>query len=169
MDGPDVSKKPIGGGRAPAAQRRAAATYMTPLSRDVEPLSRKPAKPKRPARKSENVVHGEILGWMREHVTTFVWHVPNGQRRTGGESRMAKALGMMAGVPDLCFVLRGGQAGFLEVKREGATPSMVSPYQRLFGRKAIERGALWAVVASKQEAIDQCKAWGIVRASKRQP
>lgn len=117
----------------------------------------------KPIRKNEDAVHVPILVWIRENVSSLVWHTPNEGRRGFDEQRKQKARGLLSGVADICFVLDDGRFGSLEVKREGSTDSAVSDNQRRFGRMVTERNGLWAVVSSKDEAIQVCREWGVIR------
>lgn len=115
-------------------------------------------------RKTENAIHVPVLVWIREHVSPLVWHVPNGMFASRREGGKMKVLGVMAGVPDLQFIAlhgpRPGTTYFVEVK---APDGVLSDEQKVFRRRAIEADAPWCCVYSKDEAVAQCRAWGVVK------
>lgn len=67
---------------------------------------------------------------------------------------------MVAGVPDLSFVLPDGTAAFMELKKPGGT---LSPVQRAFMLKCINMGVPHSVVADIDTALDILEAWQIIR------
>lgn len=50
--------------------------------------------------------------------TAFIFSIPNGGKRSEAEGNMLKLTGMVPGIPDLCVIMPGGQAFFMEVKTE---------------------------------------------------
>lgn len=106
----------------------------------------------------ENAVHIPVLKLIREHVTRFVWHTPNGGNRSFSEGMEFRRLGVRAGVPDLAFVVRS-EIYFLEVKAPGKTPT---ENQKQFARDAKEAGAHWAWASSLEEAIGHLIFWGLL-------
>jgi hypothetical protein len=122
------------------------------------------ADPRKAPRKTENAVHVPVLVWIRENVSPLVWHCANGGTRHKLEARRFKTLGVMAGVPDLMFIaLHGPNKGLTHYVEVKAPDGTLSDEQRAFGRKANDVGAPWACVFSKEEAIEQCRAWGVVK------
>ena len=115
-------------------------------------------------RKTENAVHVPVLVWIREHVSPLVWHCPNGGSRGALEGQRFKTLGVKPGVPDLMFIaLHGPHPGmtyYVEVK---APDGRLDPEQKRFEREATAAGAPWCCVFSKEEAIERCRAWGVVK------
>lgn len=79
----------------------------------------------------------------------------------GGIARMArlKRMGLRPGVADMVFV-KDGRAYFLEMKRRTGKQSTS---QLFFEADAIKAGASYAVAHSIDEAINQLKAWKIVK------
>tara|TARA_R110000822_G_scaffold41920_2_gene114472 strand:+ start:216 stop:551 length:336 start_codon:yes stop_codon:yes gene_type:complete len=56
----------------------------------------------------------------------FIFHVPNGGKRSMTEAIRMKAEGVMAGIPDLCLVMPEGKMIWIELKRrKGGTVSKV--------------------------------------------
>jgi len=70
-----------------------------------------------------------------DEVVTF--HVPNEGKRSFGQQRKMKRLGMVAGVPDRCFIHNGG-VSFIEVKapKKYCTPVQKDMQERLFNAGA---------------------------------
>jgi hypothetical protein len=69
-------------------------------------------------------------------------------------------MGVVRGVPDLAFVLPGGQAAFMELKsRLGKT----SPEQDAFIAKCNEMGVPCPVVSDIDNALFILRAWGVLR------
>ena len=89
----------------------------------------------------------------------WIWfHVPNGEYRSKRTGARLKAMGVRAGVADLCLISPGSRAHFIEVK---APKGRMSPEQRAF-RDACERaGAGFAIVRSIDEAGDVMQSWGV--------
>lgn len=56
----------------------------------------------------------------REYPDSFVFHVPNGEKRTARDGYNLKLNGVKAGVPDLVVVRPHGQIGWIEVKAGSA-------------------------------------------------
>ena len=78
----------------------------------------------------------------------------------GGIARMVKLkrMGLLSGVADLVFVMRG-RAYFLELKRRKGVQSV---NQLTFEADATRAGADYAVAHSFDEAVNILKAWGII-------
>ena len=75
-------------------------------------------------------------------------------------------MGMLAGVPDLAFILPGGRTAFIELKTAhnkvtGVQKQYLRPEQKAFRARATELGALYAVCRSLEEVQGTLKAWGI--------
>ena len=85
--------------------------------------------------------------------------VPNGGYRTRAEAALTKAMGGLAGVPDLAFILPpNGTAAFIEMKSATGT---LSPNQRAFRDRANVAGACWAECRSLADVIATLKLWGV--------
>lgn len=85
------------------------------------------------------------------------FHCPNGERRDARTGSKLKSMGARAGVPDFCFVLPGGYAGFIELKGDGG----LSPSQRSFSDDCQAIGAKWAMCRSIEQVVDILTAWGV--------
>jgi hypothetical protein len=88
------------------------------------------------------------------------WAVPNGGHRHLHTAIKLRAEGVQRGVPDLCFLLPGGKAGFLELK---TAKGRASPEQVAFGVRAQGLGALWALAYSLDDALVILNEWGVLR------
>lgn len=80
---------------------------------------RRPATKKAPGvKQSETAIHLEVMRFLRLAWPGDlpVFHVPNGGSRTAREAGKLKAMGVLAGVPDLTFILPNGQTAFIELK-----------------------------------------------------
>ncbi len=93
--------------------------------------------------------------------------VPNGGRRDRREAALLKKSGVRAGVPDLLIFdsppMRPQKRGVaLEMKREGASPSAVSPAQREWLDALSERGWVGMVGRGAADALKQLRELGYV-------
>lgn len=88
-----------------------------------------PFGPPGPSRPPEEELQRTVVQWLRYLLRSaeqrsgqapwIFFHPPNGGGRSKAEAGIFNALGVLAGVPDLVFVLEGGRAAFIELKREG--------------------------------------------------
>jgi hypothetical protein len=69
-------------------------------------------------------------------------------------------MGVRRGVADICLVLPGGAAAFLELKAPGG---VLSPEQLLFQQSCEWAGAPYAVARSLDEAVEILRDWGALR------
>lgn len=84
------------------------------------------------------------------------FHVPNGGVRSKVEGAIFKAMGTMAGAPDLMFVLPTGVAAFLELK---AGKGKLTATQEAFRDRCQSAGAFWAEARSLEEIEEQLHRW----------
>ena len=141
--------------RSTVHDRRVAAALYAPEGTIPE----KPVRKK--ARDIEGPIHKAILAWLRVALprNSFVFHTPNGGARNAVAGAKLKALGTVAGIPDLCMIVLG-KVYFLEVKSQSGKPS--AEQIAVFG--ALEHaGAYIAVVRSVDETRDVVRRWGITR------
>jgi hypothetical protein len=71
------------------------------------------------SRKLEDTIQIHLVRWCRGHKSEMlhnVFHVPNGGYRDRVTASVLKAMGVRAGVPDLCLPLPGGGTYWLELK-----------------------------------------------------
>lgn len=86
----------------------------------------------------------------------FVFHVPNGGRRSRFEGAIFKGMGTVAGVPDLVVLWKGG-AGFLELKYGKGS---LSESQREIHARLTGLGYPVAVVRTIEEVEAALISWG---------
>jgi hypothetical protein len=89
----------------------------------------------------------------------FFFHVPNGGKKSPQVGAIYKALGVVAGVPDI-IILKGGRLYALELKAPGGR---LSPSQRLVGARMEECGAEISVAHSIDEALVTLEYWNILK------
>ena len=141
--------------RSTGYARKVAAAFMSPGD----------AIPEKPERKKpvdhEGPIHRQILKELHAILprAAFVFHVPNGGARNAIVGAKLKALGTVAGIPDLCIVYLG-RAFFLEIKAPRGT--LDKPQVAVF-ELLQQAGAHVALVRSSDEARDVARRWGITR------
>lgn len=89
----------------------------------------------------------------------IAYAVPNGEYRSKRTGARLKAQGVVAGVPDLAFVLPDGRAAFVELKRPGGT---LSPAQKAFHAKCAAMDVPCAVIADIDTAVATLRGWGVL-------
>ena len=106
-------------------------------------------------------IHASIVQYLRFNADPNVlWHhVPNGNKLSPRTAGFNKALGVLAGVPDLYFDV-AGRAHYLEIK---APHGRLSVDQRWFQTLCMETQRPHAVVYSLDEAIACFKRWGVLK------
>jgi hypothetical protein len=113
--------------------------------------------------KPEEQIHKAVISHLaaRSEPGAFWWHTPNGGKRHVAEAVKFKALGVVAGVPDI-LILKGGRLYALELKAPGGR---LSPAQRLVGPRMEDCGAIISVAKSIDEALVTLEYWGILKRS----
>jgi hypothetical protein len=107
----------------------------------------------------EQQIHIAIVDWIKlVSPSTVLWHTPNGGLRTKREAALLKAMGTLAGVPDLIIMAEppGPCMAFLEVKAPG---EKLSVDQLLFRHRVEAKGALYEIVHSIDEVRAAFRAW----------
>jgi hypothetical protein len=101
----------------------------------------------------------EHLAW-RGHPNAFLFHVPNGGYRRPTEAAILKAIGTVAGVPDL-IALHRGKFYALELKTERGR---LTDVQRVAHERLKRAGAKEVAVAfGLDEALAKLEEWKILR------
>jgi hypothetical protein len=111
-------------------------------------------------RNDEAKIQADIVRWARDaapHAVIFA--VPNDGFFPKPVAAKRKWMGVLAGVPDLCVIDRGGRARFLEVKQPGEKPT---DSQEAIIAKLADLEAGCAVVTSIEEAENALAAWGVI-------
>jgi hypothetical protein len=114
----------------------------------------------------EAALQGFVVDLLRlAAVPDLIWyHVPNEGRRAPRTGAFLKRMGMVAGVPDLAFVLPGGRAAFLELKTPGG---VVSPEQLAFRKRCADAGVPYAIARTPEEARAILADWGAITTTTR--
>lgn len=90
-------------------------------------------------KQSETSLHLEVVRFLRVAWPSdlMFWHTPNGGLRNKAEAGKLKAMGVLAGVPDLLFVLPNAQLAGIELKTPGEelTPGQIEFRDRLTALK----------------------------------
>lgn len=108
----------------------------------------------------EEILQRQVVSFLNVTAPDCLWFaVPNGGYRTKAEAGIMKAMGVRAGVPDLCFVLKDGRAAFIELKAEMGRQS---PTQALFQADCEFRGIPYAICRSLVEVHGALNAWGCI-------
>jgi hypothetical protein len=117
-------------------------------------------QPKR--RRPEHTLQVKLMKYLSEYAypEMVYFAVSNGELRHIRVALRLKAEGVLPGVPDVCFLLPYGKAGWLELKsRHG----VVSDPQLGFAAKAKRLGHLWAFARTLNDAIIILKYWGVIK------
>lgn len=89
----------------------------------------------------------------------IAFHVPNGGKRGKAEAGRLKAMGTLAGVPDILIIARGTLFG-LELK----TPAgRLSAAQKTMRERFTRTGAEYALARSVAEARDHLMSWRVLQ------
>lgn len=97
-----------------------------------------------------------------------VWHTANGGKRSKSEGTRLKAMGVVAGVPDLIFVWSRDfttRVGAIELKVGKGTLSASQIAWRNAGPK---HGIAWAECRSIEAVADVLTSWGLVTLLERE-
>ncbi len=114
---------------------------------------------------SEDTVHRAVLAHLRMRApkSAVIWHTPNGGSRNVIEAAKLKAMGVMAGFPDVMIWHAGSLYG-LELKREKG--GRVSAKQAECMAALTREGALCAVAHGVDHAIEILEGWGLIGSQK---
>src|SRR5262245_44503369 len=104
------------------------------------------------------------LTW-RARPGAFFFHVPLGGYRTRVESAILKAIGTVAGVPDIICIF-GGRCYALELKAERGR---LTDVQRVVHERLREAGANVAVAHGIDQALAQLERWQLLRGTSPSP
>ena len=100
------------------------------------------------------------IAW-RARPGVFAFHVPNGGWRSRVEGAILKAIGTVAGVPDIICIFEG-RVYALELK---AARGRLTDVQRVVHERLREAGAHVAVAHGIDEALAWLEAWNLLRRS----
>lgn len=112
---------------------------------------------------NETEIHKAVVSNLvqRGEHNIFWFHPANGGKRSWSEGKSFKAMGVVAGVPDL-IILKGGEVFALELK---SSAGRVQPSQRLCHAAMQEAGAKTAIAKGLDEALFTLECWGIIKRS----
>lgn len=87
-----------------------------------------------------------------------IFAIPNGGYRHPREAKKLKDTGTLPGVADLCVLLGGGRAGFIEMK----TPTgRMTPEQKAFQMTCETSGTPYEVCKSVDDVVATLTFWGV--------
>jgi hypothetical protein len=98
------------------------------------------------------------IAW-RARPGVFAFHVPNGGWRSRVEAAILKAIGTVAGVPDIICIFQG-RVYALELK---AGRGRLTDVQRVVHERLREAGAEVAVAHGIDQALAQLERWQLLR------
>jgi hypothetical protein len=112
-------------------------------------------------KRPEQAIHQAVVAHlnMRAEPDVFYFHPANGGKRTAFEGRLFKALGVVAGVPDLIFLKRGRMYA-LELKAAKGRPTALQSECHEAMRRC---GAVVEIARSLDEALVTLEYWGILK------
>lgn len=115
-------------------------------------------------KRPEQEMHKAVVAHLnvRSEPDVFYFHPANGGKRTTFEARLFKALGVIAGVPDLIFLKRGRMYA-LELK---ATKGRLTQSQEDAIGAMRRCGACVEVAHSLDEALITLEYWNILKRSR---
>ena len=114
-------------------------------------------KPRKKRENPEEVLQKAVKVYLDLAAPRLVWWaVPNGGHSKGQNGRN-KAMGVRAGVPDLCFLLDSGKMGFVELKAE---KGRLSDDQIRF-RDLLPACVPYAVCRTGYEVEHTLRGWGV--------
>ena len=90
----------------------------------------------------------------------LMFHVANERRCSEKEGSFLKSLGVVAGVPDLIFVMPGGITCWMEIK---VPNGRLTPEQRAFHDVLTANEHRCVVVHSLDEAIHIMQLWNVIK------
>lgn len=117
--------------------------------------------------REEERLHRQVADYLRVALGNEVmwFHVPNGGARSKAEAGIFKALGVMPGVFDLCFLWRPGDAdnvkgsvGFIELKAPG---KILSDPQKHFSYWLSYYSTPWTTCYRVEDVDRTLTEWGL--------
>lgn len=116
---------------------------------------------KRKKSRDEEILQRSLVEYLRLVADKdCIWlHIPNGEARSKATGGRLKAMGLLAGAPDLMFLLPDASVCFLELKRPGGTSSAA---QVAFAERCERIGVPVVTVSDIDTALRVLTAWGVV-------
>lgn len=109
----------------------------------------------------ETSFHISVVSFLKLAVSpedAIFFHPANGEVRDIRTAAKLKAMGLLAGVPDLVFILPNGLCAFLELKAPGGK---LSQTQKAFRTKAEAMGCKYAVAYKMEDVVTALEYFGI--------
>jgi hypothetical protein len=106
------------------------------------------SKPRRPEQALQIQIAQALPRFLKPEV--LFYHCPNGGYRTPREAAIFRAMGVRAGVADLCFVVPPGKAVFVELK---APKGQLTQSQKDFAMAATVAGAVYGTAKSLEDVL----------------
>ncbi len=115
---------------------------------------------------SEHVIQCRLMDYLAYAAKPEVYYfaIPNQSNRHIASAAKMKAEGVRSGVADLCFMLPGGRAGWLEMKKPGGS---MSETQKAFRDRCELLGHNWALAKSVDEALEVLTKWDALKPAYR--
>jgi len=115
-----------------------------------------------PRDETEEAIHKAVVQLLMlcAHPRLVYYHCANGEARSRATGAKLKAMGVLAGVADLNFVLPDGKAAFIELKNAKGRQSVE---QKEFQRRVEAAGALYEICRSSEEVRRALGRWGALR------
>ena len=134
--------------------------------------------PRRIKNRPEEALQRAVAEFLDRALPTegVVWfHCPNGGARSKAEAGALKAMGVKAGIPDICVISRVNKRDramsllgqpfvlWIELKAKGRTPSVAQRHWRM---RLIDAGCKWTLAHSVDEVEVILRGYGVpLRAS----
>lgn len=107
---------------------------------------------------TEERLQKAAISWLRGALPfTISFHIPNGGKRGEIQGARLKAMGVLAGVPDIALFWLGG-VGFIELK---TTTGRLQPNQQAIIEKLNMLGVHTAVCRGLCEVENTVREWGL--------
>ncbi len=120
----------------------------------------------KPVGPSEHKIQASLVDYLYYAAKPDVHYfaIPNQANRHIHNAVKMKAEGVRSGVADLCFMLPGGKAAWLEMKKPGGS---MSDTQKQFRDICKTLGHLWGLAKSVNEAIEILTEWDVLKPAYR--
>ena len=111
---------------------------------------------------SEHTLQVQLLRYLdySARPDLYWFAIPNAARRSLRMGGHMKGEGLKAGVADLCFMLPGGKAAWLELKKPGNYQTVE---QKGFEARCKRLDHPYAVARNLDQAIAVLKQWGVLK------
>lgn len=123
---------------------------------------------RKPRRSAEEQLQRAIIDHLRLRADPkVIWmHIPNGGARSKSEGGRLKAMGTLAGAPDLMFVMPDATVCFMELKRQalakGDHAGVLSEAQIAFHKRCEEIGVPIVTAYNIDQALAVLEGWGVI-------